>query len=81
MRCFTTGCSACLTYVKVQSLLAACFSAKAVTQQKATEVEAQCEKLVFENTVRPELRQMFFSLRLVLHLGATESRCALRLGG
>ena len=55
------GCSACLSYVTVQSLLTACFSAKAVTQQKATEEEAQYENLVFENTVRPELRQMFFS--------------------
>ena len=61
MRCFTTGCSECLSYVTVQSLLTACFSAKAVTQQKATEEEAQFENLVFENTVRPELRQMFFS--------------------
>ena len=77
MRCFTTGCSECLSYVRVQSLLSACFSAKAVTQQKATEEEAQCENLVFENTRRTELRQMFFSLRLVLNLSGAESRCAL----
>ena len=70
MRCFTTGCSECLSYVTVQSLLTACFSAKAVTQQKATEEEAQYENLVFENTVRPELRQMFFQ-----HKTGPASRC------
>ena len=36
------------------------FSAKAVTQEKATKEDAKCEVLVLENTLRPEVRQLFF---------------------
>ena len=36
------------------------FSAKAVTQEKATKEDAKYEVLVLENTLRPEVSQLFF---------------------
>ena len=36
------------------------FSAKAVTQEKVTNEDAEYEVLVLENTLRPEVSQLFF---------------------
>ena len=36
------------------------FSAKAVTQEKATKEEIEYEVLVLEKTLRAEVRQLFF---------------------